>query len=54
MEQTTLVQKVKATYKKHLRDGVIVEEKLNKVKVKFTDPSFLPQWFERNEIKRVW
>lgn len=49
--------KCKVTYKGEVRSGEIVEVKLDKLKVNIFDKEgniLHTDWFQNNEIKRVW
>lgn len=48
------LQPCEVFHKGAMRKGRIIEEKMDKVKVAFNDPSFLSTWFERKEVHRKW
>ncbi len=48
------VQKCKVTHKGIDKIGEIIEEKIDKVKVKIVGSESIPTWYERTEIKRIW
>lgn len=47
-------EKCKVTIKGTVHVGTVIESKLDKVKVQPDDKSVRADWFQRNEIKRIW
>jgi len=48
------LQKCKVIYQGKEHIGVIVETRIDKVKVTIPGVTLLPQWYEVNKIKRIW
>jgi hypothetical protein len=47
-------QKCKGMYNGREHTGVIVETRIDKVKVSIPGVTMIAQWYESNKVKRIW
>jgi hypothetical protein len=47
-------QKCKVMYNGREHTGVIVETRIDKVKVSIPGVTMIAQWYESNKVKRIW